>query len=140
MADKPEVEIDFKLPVMGRPMAFDSPEQMLELAEQYFKRCAERQGYPNVAGLAVSMGVITDTLLDYENGTHDDKDPNFSVTVKMLKEHIANCKLENAAKGVYNPTIAIFDLKNNHNYKDRQDVTSDDKKINDVVDVTISFD
>jgi dihydroorotase-like cyclic amidohydrolase len=49
---------------------------------------------------------------------YDDELNSFSDTLKRAKEYVENEKIENALTGRYKSPIAIFDLKNNHGYKD----------------------
>lgn len=84
-------------------------------------------------GLWCFLDVCNDTMTPYMDGTYDTDEENFSETLKKARNFIANHKLEEAMLGNYNPTICIFDLKNNHGYTDRieskSDITSGGDKI-----------
>jgi len=49
--------------------------------------------------------------------------------IKKAKEIVKSRLVEQGLDGEVNPTMAIFILKNNHNMKDRTDVTTNDKDI-----------
>jgi len=57
----------------------------------------------------------------------------FSDAVKKAKEFQEKILVTNALKGLYNPAFSIFFAKNNLGWKDRQDVTSNDGKLESLV-------
>lgn len=108
----------------GRPLAFESVEELTELIESYFitdaftGEGADRRFVPTVAGLAYYLDVATETLRDY--GTKDE----YSATVKRAKQRI-EISLEQRLVG-NSVTGTIFNLKNNFGWKDKseQDITA----------------
>jgi DNA-binding XRE family transcriptional regulator len=102
----------------GRPRAFKDEAKLRADIEEYLET-AERAEVPiTMAGLAVHLGCCRDTLVAYERGEYDDSAAQYSVAIKRAKTVIEADKLEKALLGKYNPAVAIFDLKNNHGYKD----------------------
>lgn len=101
---------------VGRPSAFESVEQLQTLIDAYFEECDETGEYYTITGLADSLGVTRQTLLNYT------EKEEFFATIKKAKTKIERQFERNALKGAYNPTIAIFLMKNNFGYKDKVDV------------------
>jgi len=72
-----------------------------------------------IQGLAEALDVDRKTLLNYEKAKG--YEPYFH-TIKKAKNKIERQKVVNGLIGVSNPTITIFDLKNNHDHKDKQEI------------------
>lgn len=75
-----------------------------------------------ITGLALALGTTRETLIDYEEGKHDGKDEDaedleFSDTVKRAKIKVQNYAELALFSGA--PAGPIFNLKNNHGWKDR---------------------
>lgn len=98
----------------GRPLKFQSVEELEEKIEAYFADCLDK-GYKDnsgvhhpepltITGLSLALGTTRKTLLDYE------EKGEFSYTVKIAKTHVENY----AEKRLFgtSPTGAIFALKN----------------------------
>lgn len=99
---------------VGRPPKFESPEEMKNMIEKYFKKC-ETTGEPKtILGLCNFLDIHRSTLGEYE-----DKE-GFSNTVKKAKSICEQHVNEKALKGEYNATMAIFNLKNNFGWEDRK--------------------
>lgn len=122
----------------GRPRSFNDEKELRALIQEYFETWQHKGRPITLAGLCCYLGVVRSTFADYANGKYDSKINNFSNTIKEAREYIENDKLEKGLLGLYNPTIAIFDLKNNHGYTDKQDVTSDGKPVNNTFTLKIS--
>ena len=105
----------WNLPVLDT----SDPEAVRERIGWYFMHCAENDMKPTVTGLALSLGVSTDTLRDWANG-HSRKDTHTEMVrqAKMIIEDQMNAYMEN---GKINPVAGIFLLKNHFNYKDQQE-------------------
>lgn len=110
---------------VGRPRAFKTEDELKEKINAYIQKEYNQSEHKEdikpltVAGLQVFLDVCEDTYLDYAQGQYDDENNNFSGAIKKARKYIEADKLEKALIGKYNPTIAIFDLKNNHGYVDR---------------------
>lgn len=69
-----------------------------------------------MSGLALALDMDRKTLFNYS------KDEQFFPTIKKAKAKVEEQLEENALMGKYNPTFAIFNLKNNFDWKDKQEV------------------
>lgn len=131
----------------GRPLKFESEEELQKKIDEYFKSCWEQRidmwGNPlywkdekgnkmmdkpvlkqvkpyTIGGLAVFLDCSRDTLVEYG---HKKK---FSDTIKKAKDIIYAYKEERLAVAP-NAAGIIFDLKNNYGWKDKTetDLTTD---------------
>jgi len=99
----------------GRPSLFPSVESLELKIDEYFN---DEKNVPfTVTGLCLFLDVSYECLLDYEKN----KTKEFSETVKKAKLKIEDHVNKLAMLGQYNPTIAIFNLKNNFGWKDKQE-------------------
>ena len=107
---------------MGRPPKWKTPEDLFDAVKSYFKHIEDSPGkMPTKAGLAIHLDTTRETLGDYE------KKENFSDAIKkayILIEEAWNQRLAGTT-----PTGSIFYLKAAFLYRDRVDITSDDKKL-----------
>lgn len=109
----------------GRPRAFATVAELQQGIDAYFAECAADERPLTAARLGLHLGVCTETLRRYGSGEYEDE---FCGPIKKALQTIEADKAEKAATGKYNTTFAIFDLKNNHGWKDQQHVTSDGKQ------------
>ena len=100
---------------IGRPRLFQSPEAFALKADEYFAACENK---PTLAGLCLFMGFSDkQSFSHYESYGHD-----FSLTVKKAHMRIELDRHERLIdKNRFTPGV-IFDLKNNHGWKDQQDL------------------
>lgn len=102
---------------VGRPLLFQSVEQLQSLIDKYFEEC-DATGEPyTITGLADSLDTDRATLVRYE---HKDE---FYNTIKKAKRKVERQFEKRSLKGEYNPTIAIFLMKNNFGYQDKVDLS-----------------
>lgn len=124
----------------GRPKAFATPEEMEQAIQAYFDACdshTKQVMHPKtgnlievpaprpytVEGLCRVLDIDRKTLLEYgELESHAE----FRNTVKKAKLFIQEKKVEGMLSGDYVTAGAIFDLKNNHGYVDRSELTGKD--------------
>lgn len=108
----------------GRPLKFESVEQLEDKISIYLDDCMEKKRPLTVTGLALALDTTRETLLDYE-----EKD-EFSYTVKRAKLIIQNYVEEYLFNGK-NVAGAIFNLVNNYGWtnKSQTDVTSGGDKV-----------
>lgn len=101
----------------GRPRLINSPEELEGKADIYFAECETKSKPPTMAGLVYALG-----FSDRKALTEYEKYPGFSDTVKRLRLRIEQDRSEKLiGKDTFTPGI-IFDLKNNHNWVDKQEV------------------
>ena len=93
----------------GRPPKFKTAFELQIAIDLYFMDCKERAAPYTVEGLACSIGVDRNTLLNYSKDTDD---PNRQATVRQAKRRILQDVVERSMSNK-NPAGAIFNLKNN---------------------------
>lgn len=121
----------------GRPLKFKTPEELDQKIDDYM----ESRGWKTkkvyshkqdreievdyflpatITGLAAALDTNRQTLLNYE-----EKDEYFD-TIKRAKTICEQHAEEGAMMGELNPAMCIFSLKNNYNWRDKNetDVTS----------------
>lgn len=98
------------------------------MIDDYFLGCDETGEPYTITGLALALDTSRETLLDYEV-----KD-QFSDTIKKAKLKCQNYTERFLYNGK-NATGAIFSLKNNYGWRDKQetDVTSDGQPLSFIV-------
>lgn len=100
---------------MGRPRLYQDPELFAAKADEYFATCENK---PTLAGLCLHMG-FSDKESFSNYATYGD---DFSRTVKKAQMRIELDRHERLIdKNRFTPGV-IFDLKNNHGWKDQQDL------------------
>ena len=120
----------------GRPAKYESPEEMQKIIDEYFEGCNKTKEVPTVTGLAYVLDVDRKTLIRYENNqeeqwlkNYDDSvRSEFSHTIKRAKRYIEN-NYEQALFQQGKTIGAIFTLKNNYNYVDKQEVEQTNRTI-----------
>ena len=128
---------------VGRPMKYTIEEFNTKVAE-YFNMCDSTEigikvitneiSVPyykpyTITGLCLYLDISRETLNNYE------AIPEFLDTIKKAKNKIENYVEENSLMGRLNPTVSIFNLKNNFGWKDKTEVDNnignkDDKPFN----------
>lgn len=114
----------------GRPLKFKSVEDLESKIDKYFESCYITKVDDNgkeyqcnirpltITGLAVSLDCDRETLLNYE------KTEEYFGTIRKAKLIIQNF----AEESLWQPKIAtgiMFNLKNNFNWVDKQEITQD---------------
>jgi len=134
-----------------RPLKFQSVQELQNKVEAYFASCNDyvrdakgnrvkdtvsgeyltyQAKVPTITGLAVFLDTSRETLLDYENELHKNKDMppeirhGFSDTIKKAKLRIYDATEQQLYRG--KPTGAIFSLKNNYGWEDKTQVETKD--------------
>jgi len=101
--------------VTGRPRLYEDAESFAGAVEDYFTFCEGVGKRPTLSGLSYALGFDDRETFSNYSGYGDD----FSRTVKRAKLRIGDWleqRLTN--KDTFTPGI-IFDLKNNHGWKDK---------------------
>lgn len=141
--------------VWWRPLKFQSIEELQKKIDEYFESCFEYQWIdeiardkkwnlkfdenwrniqipkkikvmikiPTVTGLAVALKTSRQTLINYESNE------NFFDTIKGAKNYIESLIEQWALMNELNSTSAIFNLKNNFDWKDKSEVDVTQKTI-----------
>lgn len=106
---------------------FRDPEQLKIEIEEFFIECKEENKVPTITGLAVKLDTTRRTLLDYENQIVKTLDENIkkeiSHTIKKAKARIES-EYEQALMDRGKTTGAIFTLKNNYGWADKQEIVT----------------
>lgn len=100
----------------GQPPKYTDVKVMQDKIDEYFNDCDIREAVYTVEGLAYWLDMDRQSILNYE------KKDEFFGTIKKAKMRILSRLHEMAAVGKYNPTMAIFNLKNNYGYADKTEV------------------
>jgi len=107
----------------GRPPVFESPDALRSSFADWKEEFKEGGRYageiPDVEGFCDYVDAYRDLLSEYAGK------PEFSDTIKKIKNWIYYKKKQLAMQNKMNPTIFIFDAKNNAGYVDKteQDMT-----------------
>ena len=103
----------------GRPVLFETDDDIIDIFEKYLDYIKENDVPMTLERFSVFCGCDTSTLCDYATK------PQFSKTIKRIKEIIKSNKLERLNAGKGSTAGIIFDLKNNHGMVDRQEIKQD---------------
>lgn len=95
----------------GRPLKFQSVEELETAIENYFAACEEDKKPPTVSGLAYHLDIDRRTITNYENIDE------FFPTIKRAKTRIEAFLEERLYQGQC--TGVIFNLKNNYKWQDK---------------------
>jgi hypothetical protein len=114
---------------MGRPLKFKSVEDLEKKIEEYFEYAEKKNKPYTVTGLCLHLNCDRKTLINYEESEE------YFHTIKMAKMRIENWLEEKSLIGETNPTVTIFNLKNNFGWKDKTEVeTSGETTVNNKID------
>lgn len=109
----------------GAPSKY-TEEAKIKIAE-YIADCRDNNKVPSVARLAVLLNISKSTLYNW-----GEKNPELLDTLELLKNIQEATLIEGSLDGKLNASIAKLMLAN-YGYRDRQDITSDDKSISPVL-------
>ncbi len=112
----------------GRPLKFKSPEELQNKIDAYYEWAKENKKHITITGLAWFLDTNRQTLLRYEEddsellkSVSEDVRQAFRDTVKRAKSRI-EMEYEESLYNKNSAVGAIFTLKNNYNYVDKQEV------------------
>lgn len=89
--------------------------------DEYFSTYKAAGRPLTIEGLCLALGFVErKSLIDYASYTDKNQKP-FLHAIKKARLYIQQSKIEGLLSGDYSTAGAIFDLKNNHNYKDKQE-------------------
>ena len=112
----------------GRPLKFKSPEELQAKIDAYYEWAKENKKHITITGLAWFLDTNRQTLLRYEEddsellkSVSEDVRQAFRDTVKRAKARI-EMEYEESLYNKNSAVGAIFTLKNNYNYVDKQEI------------------
>ena len=101
---------------VGRPKIFNDVKEVEEKINAYFNYCEEKEKPYTMSGLEYDLGINRQTLVNYSN------QDQFFDTIKKARDRVQMQLEENALSNKANPTFTIFNLKNNFDWKDSNEV------------------
>lgn len=132
---------NFALGNAGKPKTWETPEELQEDINAYFDWCDDNPisihhsskiddetGKPltyeidrpyTIEGLCSYLGCNRLTLINYEK---EEGYEEYFNTIKDAKNKIQQNKVERVLSGISPQSATIFDLKNNHGYKDQKEI------------------
>lgn len=114
---------------MGRPTKFETSDELwqkfIEWQEELSPGGSLHEEVPDVEGFCNFISCYRDLFSEYE------KKPEFSDTIKRIRNWMHYRKKQLAFRGKLNPAVFIFDMKNNAGYADKQetDITTNGKDL-----------
>lgn len=118
IAKTEEKEIKKEKHAGGRPLKFKTVEELQEKIQEYKQWVEENEKPLTIERLACFLGCDRMTLLNYEQLEGREQ---FFITIKEIKSFILADKAERLNSPEGNKAGVIFDLKNNHGFKDRSE-------------------
>lgn len=106
---------------VGRPKKYTNVEEVEEIIKKYFKECKDDRRPYTMSGLAYALDMDRKTLLNYS------KDEKFFPTIKKAKDFVEQSLEEKLISTSGVATGIIFNLKNNYDWKDKQEIDADVK-------------
>lgn len=102
----------------GRPRLYESAEEFSAKVDEYFTEVEATGRKPTLSGLCLFMG-----FCDKESfSRYEDYGEDFSRTVKRARLLIEENRVQLLNDRTSFTPGVIFDLKNNHGYKDKQEI------------------
>ncbi len=106
---------------LGRPRLYPDAKEFSDKAEAYFKSLDGSGLMPTLSGICLFMGFADkQSFSNYASYGEE-----FSLTVNKARLRIEEDRNQRLAKADFSPGI-IFDLKNNHGWKDRTETEISD--------------
>lgn len=109
---------------VGRPLKYKNKEEIDQAIKAYFERCEETGKPLTMSGLAVWLDMDRRSLVNYGNREE------FFPSIKRARAMIEASTEERMLMNELNVTGAIFSLKNNYGWVDKQEIKEEtDNKI-----------
>ena len=114
---------------MARPTEYDALTVLGKITD-YLDECKQQSFIPQIAGLAVRLGVSRSTLYDWADPKSERYHEEFSDILEMLMAQQEAQVIQNALVGMYNSTMAKL-LLTKHGYVDKAqtDITTGGEKL-----------
>lgn len=103
--------VDKAIKKNGRPLEFETVEELESAIDKYFDDCTINKEHPTVSGLAVALNVDRKTITNYQN--RELFFPTIKAAKARIESHLEQCLFGSSVTGV------IFNLKNNFEWKDK---------------------
>lgn len=103
---------------VGRPLKFETPEQLEEAINTYYAECEIKEKPLTMSGLAYALGVSRKTLVNY---SYRDE---FLLTIEKARNKVELDNEERLVGGKGSATGIIFSMKNNFGWVDKTEVES----------------
>lgn len=120
-----------------KPTKFNNAKELQKKIDKWFEECKDNNVIPTVTGLAVALDTTRQTIIDYQeycDSKNELKSLNESVkseisyTLKRAKMKI-EAGYEQQLLNAKNPAGAIFTLKNNYHWVDKQEIQQTNRTI-----------
>lgn len=121
----------------GQPRKFSTPEELEEYINNFWNWCEEKGKRPTVTRLAVYLDTNRQTLINYQNadnlddrfvGCSKEEKRRYVDAIKRAKA-IIESEYEDALFNRGETVGAIFTLKNNYDWKDKQEIVNTNNNI-----------
>ncbi|AKA70146.1 terminase small subunit [Clostridium scatologenes] len=114
-----------------RPLKWNNVNELVQYANDFFKWCEDNSKRPTVTRLAYYLRCDRKDLMRYENYQQydwlkrlsEEEKKSYSNTIKEIKRRI-EAEYEDSLFDKSSTTGAIFTLKNNYNWVDKQEVVT----------------
>jgi hypothetical protein len=110
---------------VGRPRIFKTPQELSDLIDEYIKEQDESKEPILKVGFCNWMQMSKENIAEYAT-----KSLEYSRAIKRLEIKTEEYLSTDGLKERINPTMAIFLLKNNHGYKDKQETVNENYNFN----------
>lgn len=119
----------------GRPLKFKTPEELESKIEEYFQWAEDNKKHITVTGLAWYLDTNRQTLSNYQDeeselykNIEDSVKVRYIDSIKRAKARI-EMEYEDSLYNKNSVVGAIFTLKNNYGYVDKQEIEQTNKTI-----------
>lgn len=120
-----------------KPAKYSNAEEMQVIIDAYFEECENNKEIPTITGLAYSLNLGRQGLLDYQNSLENGKlkslddsvKAEIADTIKRAKHYIETCYENKLINSNTTPIGTIFTLKNNYRWVDKQEIEQTNKTI-----------
>ncbi|WP_459481449.1 terminase small subunit [Clostridium saccharoperbutylacetonicum] len=114
-----------------KPAKYNNAEDMGKIISEYFEECEANKEIPSVTGLAYALNMSRQGLMNYENclsggnlkELNNDTKAEIVNIIKRAKHFIEYC-YEQSLFNQGKTTGAIFTLKNNYGWVDKQEIVN----------------
>jgi len=115
----------------GRPMKYKDIDELDKLIDEYFDTCDKKDKPYTVSGLALFLDTDRQSLLNWQDEERyfkelsEEDNKRLIDTIKKAKQRIENYAEEQLFRKT-NVTGVIFNMKNNWNWTDKQEIVNID--------------